>query len=129
MRLIRVSHTEDAVFGVLLDFIGIPFAVTAELPWKGNLPQISCVPAGEYLCKRIISPKFGETFEMQGVENRSHILFHKGNIALQDSKGCILIGEQFELVNGKPGILQSGKGFSEFMAKLYYHDVFNLVIT
>ena len=64
---------------------------TLERPWKDNTPEISCIPTGEYLCKRTNSPKFGETFEITNVPNRTHILMHSGNY-VTDSIGCVLLG-------------------------------------
>ena len=64
---------------------------TLERPWKDNTPEISCIPTGEYLCKRTNSPKFGETFEITNVPNRTHILMHSGNY-VTDSTGCVLLG-------------------------------------
>ena len=64
---------------------------TLERPWKDNTPEISCIPTGEYLCKRVNSPKFGETFEITNVPNRTHILMHSGNY-VTESLGCVLLG-------------------------------------
>lgn len=124
MKLIRVSYSKNAVFGVFLNELDMPFAVTAEPPWRDNMVGLSCIPTGEYICKRTVSPHFGETFEVTGVPGRTHILFHKGNIPLQDSKGCILLGEQFE----PPGIQHSGHGFGEFMGLTKGEDSFTLTI-
>jgi len=49
------------------------------------------------------------------VPGRSHILFHKGNLA-DDSRGCILVGEAFNPVGGVDGITASKEGFTEFLA-------------
>jgi hypothetical protein len=118
LKIIRVSLKHNATFGVFLRNDGVPFAVTLERPWMFNKPSVgdvpgSCIPAGTYLCKRVNSPKFGDTFEVTGVTGRSAILFHKGNIN-DDTRGCILVGEQFEPVKGKDGIVASAKGFEEF---------------
>ena len=127
ITLKRVSTSgPDGVFGVLIAD-NIPFAVTLERPWRDNQRQVSCIPDGSYACRRVSSPKFGDTFEVTGVENRSHVLFHKGN-TVDDSQGCILIGEQFEPINGKPGIAMSGKGYGEFMEMLRGRDEFRLII-
>lgn len=121
----RLSNTMDhGVFGVLLDG-DIPFAVTLEPPWNENKENESCIPTGLYKCKRIISLKFGETFEITDVQGRTYILFHKGNLD-DDTLGCILVGEEFGFLNGEPGILRSGKGFSEFMQRLHGEDEFAL---
>jgi hypothetical protein len=125
MKIIRVAYADNATFGVFINDDGMPFAVTAELTWLNNEVGVSCIPTGIYTCRRIISPRFGETFEIEEVPGRTHILFHKGNVPAADSKGCILVGEQFE----PPGIAYSGKGFGEFMSLLKDVNSFILVIT
>jgi len=82
---------------------------------------------GLYLAKEQYTPKFGETFIVTDVEGRTHILFHKGNIEA-DSHGCILIGEQFEFINGIPAVLSSKKGFQEFMSLTRNVNEFDLSI-
>jgi Family of unknown function (DUF5675) len=123
LDLIRVGSSEQGTFGVLR--IGqVPFALTLERPWRDNETNVSCIPPTEYLCRRVKSDKFGETFEVQGVERRSHILFHKGN-TIADTKGCILVGEQFDGTK----LAYSGAGYGEFMAKMAGLDEFTLRIT
>ena len=112
----RIADNKDGTFGVLLDG-QIPFALTLERQWLNNEKGKSCIPVGEYTCKRVLSPKFGDTFEVQNVPNRSNILFHKGNINY-DTHGCLLVGEQFEKFDDKTAVLSSAKGFSEFMERL-----------
>lgn len=126
MKLVRVSKAITATYGVLLQG-DIPFALTLERPWLDNKVGESCIPAGKYDCQRIHSEKFGTTFEVMNVPGRTAILFHKGNIA-DDSHGCILIGESFNQVLGKPGITQSGQGFEEFMKLLMFTEKFPLEI-
>lgn len=92
-RLKRISGTPQAVFGALIED-GIPFVVTLEEPWLNNQRGASCIPVGAYVCRRVISPKFGDTFEVTNVPGRSHILFHKGNTT-DDTEGCILVGALF----------------------------------
>lgn len=65
---------------------------TLELPWRENQRNISCIPAGTYTCRRVISPRFSETFEITGVLGRDHILFHSGN-KTRDTEGCVLVGK------------------------------------
>lgn len=113
MDLIRVAYLDKVTFGVLL-FDRVPFCVTLERPWLGNQRNVSCIPVGSYLCKRVNSPKFGETFEVVSVPNRSAILFHKGNLS-EDTHGCIIVGEQFEPMTGMLAIQASGKAMSEFL--------------
>lgn len=126
MKLVRVSKASIATYGVLMQG-DIPFALTLERPWLDNQPNVSCIPAGKYECQRVDSPHFGNTFQVMNVPGRSHILFHKGNVAT-DSEGCILIGESFNPVLGKPGITRSGDGFAEFLSILRMTDRFPLEI-
>ena len=127
---------ERPTLGVLLNN-GRPFAVTLERPWLGNRRGESCIPIGEYLCLRCSnspdygrknSPKFGDTFQVYEVPNRSNILFHKGNINA-DTHGCIVVGEQFEYLNGDEAVLASNQGFNEFLSIMVRENEFTLVIT
>ena len=111
----RVAHTDDGVFGVLM-YGSKPFAVTLEPENKNNQKKISCIPEGVYYCQPVNSPKFGWTYEVMDVPNRSHILFHKGNTE-KDTEGCILVGESFGELFRKTGILDSNGGFNEFLNK------------
>jgi len=124
----RVASGDTGTFGVILNKYGVPFALTAERPWRDNAVNVSCIPAGSYNCKRVQSPKFGNTFEVTGVVGRTHILIHKGNIPTKDSHGCILIGETFDYLNGVPAVLSSHKGYSELMTVLIERDTFVLEI-
>ena len=62
---------------------------TIELPWKNNETRVSCIPEGKYFIKKRYSQKFQWHFEIENVQNRSLILFHPANNALQELNGCI----------------------------------------
>ena len=128
-NLIRVASNElNGTCGVLLDG-EVPFALTLEPPWKDNQPNVSCIPNRGYICKRVNSPKFGDTFEVMNVAGRSHILFHKGNYT-KDTLGCILVGEQFESLSHQTcAIASSSKGFKEFKSRVLGLDLFELAIS
>lgn len=122
MQLTRVATGADGTFGVLM-LNYVPFALTLERPWANNRRGESCIPSGEYTCLRCKhspdygyrdSPKFGDTFQVFSVPDRALILFHKGNLT-DDTHGCIIVGEQFEPLKGRPGVAASAKGFDEFM--------------
>lgn len=117
MRLKRVEENQHGTFGVLSREDGgqyIPFAVTLELPWLNNQQEKSCIPPGLYKCRRTDSPRFGNTFEITGVKDRTKVLFHRGNW-IKDLRGCVAVAEQYEVLDGKPAVAQSGKGFEEFL--------------
>ena len=94
LLIIRDTFTKKSVIGKL--YCGGEFiAHTLELPWKNNEKGVSCIPEGEYKC-RIRLARESRTRDyvhllVQDVENRSYILFHRGNFP-SDSRGCILTG-------------------------------------
>lgn len=113
VELIRLEQGQEGTFGVLR-LNGQVFCVTLEPPEQGNRENISCIPTGEYLCRRVESPRFGTTFEVAHVPNRKHILLHPGNVT-DDTSGCVLLGKHFGKLRGDRAILNSGKTFMRFM--------------
>jgi len=95
----RLVEEEKQTLGSLTVFDGtdpVFSAKSLELPWLNNERNISCIPPGEYTCKRKHSLKYGNHFkvtETNGgeVRGRDFILIHKGNFKC-DTKGCILLG-------------------------------------
>lgn len=126
LDLIRISQSDRCTQGVLR-LHGWAFAVTMEPPWRDNQPDVSCIPADDYFCARIISPHFGETFEITGVPNRAHILLHKLN-EVNETKGCVGIGEEFGGTYEAPLIVGSARGFGEFLRLLEGRQSFLLRI-
>jgi len=126
----RISHyhhpASKGIMGVMIDPDGyVPFCLTLELPWNSNLQFTSCIPSGLYICERRFSPKFGYTFEIMDVFNRTEILFHWGNLD-DNTEGCILLGESFGVLKGEPAILNSKSAIKEFMQKLRDVEEFRL---
>ncbi|NDV19236.1 hypothetical protein GO013_07360 [Pseudodesulfovibrio sp. JC047] len=114
VTIIRYDEDQDGTFGVML-VDGMPFASTLEPMDKGNAVNISCIPAGEYECGIVDSPRFGRTFEVNNVPGRSHILFHAGNV-VGDTRGCILLGAHEGILHGDRAVLNSGNTFRRFLA-------------
>jgi len=126
-RLTRISSTKEfGTFGVLA-INGLPFCVTLERYVYGNKRNKSCIPSGQYLCKRVNSQHFGSSFEVTEVENRNSILFHKGNTK-DDSSGCILLGTSYGQLGDKFAILNSTDAVNAFNKKLKNEEYFSLVI-
>ena len=73
--------------------------VTLELPDKDNQNNISCIPSGDYICKKRYSDKYKWHYHVTDVDGRDWILIHWGNYYTQ-TKGCILIGQTFAYING-----------------------------
>lgn len=70
-----------------------------EPPWRDNRRNRSCIPEGAYDVVPHVSPRFGRCLLVTGVEDRSHILFHAGNLGGDVDKGlrshtagCLLPG-------------------------------------
>ena len=127
-RIVRI--TSNPVTGTCgaMSLDGVPFSVTLEDYWRFNKPNVSCIPAGQYLCKRYHSKKYPNTFEVTGVEGRSKILFHSGNTE-KDTKGCILIGSRYGLLGSRHAILRSKIVFDKFIKALGDDYEFILTIT
>ncbi len=127
-----ISHQEpEGTPGILDEF------KTLELPWRQNVPDISRILAGTYLCTVTYSPHLGEnTYELQGVPSRSDVRIHQGNWAgdkaygwYSDVEGCILIGNGY--LRMAPGdkktgmysepqfaVVASRSAFTSFMQKM-----------
>jgi len=122
-ELVRVAKHEDGAFGVLLQH-GLPFAVTLEHTFDDEV----IIPPGEYPCCRTVFRKKGyATFEIF-VPGHSRVLFHIGNLE-EDSRGCILIGQEYGTLQGKPAVLLSRLGFNEFMGRAVGLSEFQLRVS
>lgn len=132
LTLKRIAENKDTTFGVLLEGQE-PICNTVERIWADNKHDESCIPVGEYLAKRTIRPKNGETFEITGVPNRSDILIHKGNTTGQingiiQTHGCILVGQSFDYVADRRGVAHSDEAFSKLMRWMAGEKEFKLVV-
>ena len=89
---------------------------TIELPWRENETRVSCIPEGKYFIKKRYSQKFQWHLEVLDVKNRSLILFHPANNALQELNGCIA---PVTKLSG-PGLgLMSRKAFISLKSMVY----------
>jgi len=103
------------------------FCDTLEPPNFQNMQNMSCIPAGQYLCSKVTSPRFGATYEVRHVPNRANILFHAGNL-VKDTEGCILLAQYSGKLRGDRAVLNSGATFKAFMAAMRGHDTFHLTV-
>ena len=130
----RISYRQDGTFGVWLDGSqlttatddGQPFAVSIELPWKLNIPYKSCIPSGNYIVDRIIVES-GVVFKVRDVSGRTGIDIHTANI-VKNLKGCIGVGEEFDVLNDLTMIKSSTKGFNELVERTSGLTRFTLLI-
>jgi hypothetical protein len=110
--LLRTRTSDQGTEGTLITdgFI----CKTLELPWRENKQSISCIPSGEYNVVIRKSPKYGTTYWVTKVPNRSYILIHAGNWAGDTKKGfkthvngCILLGKDHGFLSDQRAILNS----------------------
>jgi hypothetical protein len=106
-RLIRQPSETAGTLGEMLNPDGSHLCFSCELPWRDNKPNESCIPMGTYTCVPHNSGAHPNTWELQNVPGREDILIHNGNAAEVDSKGCILVGNEFGTINGFPAVLNS----------------------
>ena len=100
----------------ILEFEGKFICNTIELPWKMNETKVSCVPEGKYFIRKRYSRKFQWHLEVIDVKNRSLILFHPANNALNELNGCIA---PVTKISG-PGLgLQSRLAFAKLKDLVY----------
>lgn len=128
VEIIRLEDNfPQGTFGALLVATEV-FCWTLEPPTYDNKKNFACIPAGQYECKKRISPKFSRTvYEICNVPDRSDVEFHPGNIVL-DTMGCVLLGDTLGKLKGNRAVLNSGYTFTSFMNALVYYDEFKLTI-
>jgi len=126
LEITRLEESSEGTFGVLRIDKQV-FCVTLEPQDRENAPNISSIPAQQYICERCHSPSHGETFQVMDVPDRYGILFHAGNTD-DATQGCILLGQYFGKLKQERAVMNSGNTFREFMRRLEGHSKFHLTI-
>jgi hypothetical protein len=125
VKILRMARSSHGTEGRLLTegFVCYSF----ELPWKNNERAVSCIPPGEYNCVIRVSPKYGRTYWVSNVPERSLILIHSGNFAgdptiglKTHTMGCILLGGMIGFLGGQKSILNSRVIVRRFMEHMNY---------
>ena len=122
--LTRTSSNLHGTAGILTARKGdiVKSWYTLELPWLGNSPGVSCIPAGRYACRMTMSPKYRKMlYLVEAVPKRSGIRIHSANFAGSvkhgykcDLLGCIALGKQFTRVGGQLALTSSRVAMREF---------------
>jgi len=126
LELIRLEEGEEGTFGIL-KIDKVMFCTTLEPQDRVNMPNISSIPAQQYICERYISAKHGETFKVTQVPGRYGILLHSGKIQ-EHTEGCILLGQHPEKLRGNRELKNSGDTFKAFMLEMQGEEVLHLTI-
>jgi hypothetical protein len=128
LKIVRIEKMEQCVRGVML-VNGIASFVTLENPWLNNERYVSCIPIGSYAIEPFSSPKYGQTFKVLNVPNRSDIICpHVGNLA-KDTKGCVLLGMFFTYFEKDPAIASSKIAMDAFRKLILTFQKMALEIT
>lgn len=118
LRLIRVLGDDEGTLGLGLLYHGAQqVCLIGELPWRGNRPNLSCIPPGRYrvaYLARSASGKYRDVYHVLDVPGRSGILIHAGNLTgdrerglRTDSYGCLLPGRRVGRLGGQRAVLAS----------------------
>ncbi len=114
--------------------IPVFFCRTGELPWRDNLPNESCIPAGTYSCTWRESVRHGFCYHVEGVPGRSSVEIHSANFMGDSSKGlkcellgCIAPGMQGGYMAGQKAVILSREALSKLENDLHWED-FELTI-
>jgi len=112
VTLSRFQSTPQGTFGRLI--FGQNEVYTTELPWRDNLPQKSCIPAGGYLCQIVNSPRFGRVYGVLNVPGRSNVLIHAANFGgdvdqgyATELHGCIAPCLKIGFMRNSTGVMQA----------------------
>jgi hypothetical protein len=107
MQILQLIRTQSNKYGTFGRLNGKYY--TAELPWKDNHAELSCIPPGSYTTQWTQHPKHGWCFQVMNVPNRSDILIHVGNYAgdttlglRSDFEGCIGLGNDIGWLTPDP---------------------------
>lgn len=104
---------------------------TVEQPWRNNAAYRSCVPCGRYHLIGHHSPKYGETWALEGDtvgvsaatgKPRFACIFHRANIA-ENVQGCIGPGIELGAFGQAWGVLSSRAGMERLRAVLAAHPL------
>lgn len=123
-QLKRTLYDPLGTFGQLIEG-SATLCLTIELPWLDNHPQTSCIPLGNYIVQRFVSPRHGWVWLIENVPGRSMIELHPAN-TIKDLLGCVGVGDKLGVIEGFPAVLNSRKTFDMLKTKL--PNRFNLEI-
>lgn len=134
VQIIRFNTSDEGTFGKLYieeDSAQPPFwCYTAELPYRNNQPDISCVNPGYYPAGFTLTPKHPLGIFMLQVPGRTACEIHSGNYAgdvnkinpktgspyRSDVEGCILLGKDIGISYGQKILVESRVALAQFMA-------------
>lgn len=127
--IIRVDDVRQTLGVINVDNGGFT-SKSLELPWKENQNNISCIPAGVYICKWTKSTRMSAekghdvfTYQIMDVPNRGGVRIHSANYFHQ-LRGCIALGNAAKDMDmdGCDDISHSGATVKAFEKYMNYQD-------
>lgn len=126
ITLERLETSDQGTFGRMM--INDELFYTGELPWRNNQNNISCIPAGIYVCKWTMSAHFKrEMYLLENVKGRAGIRIHSANFMGDKSlrfrcqlNGCIAIGERLAEMAGQKALIVSSPAVRRFEELMNY---------
>jgi hypothetical protein len=116
----RLETSDHGTFGrIVLPGLAL---FTGELPWRGNRPNLSCLPDGGYNVDWTYSPAFKRMmYLLLGTSPRAGIRKHPANFMGDRTKGlrsqlygCIALGERMGWMDGQKALLLSAPAVRRF---------------
>lgn len=116
----RFETSDQGTFGKIR--IKNEIFYTLELPWRDNIRNISCIPAGVYECRFSMSARFKRPmYLVSGVNHRDGIRIHSANYAgdvdqglKSNLSGCIALGLHTGVMSKQKCILLSQPAVRKF---------------
>lgn len=124
VRLERFESSDAGTFGTV--YANGLELVSAELPWRQNQPDVSCIPEGTYEARWCFSPRLQQySYLLRDVPAREGIRIHAANFAGDRSmrfrsqlNGCIALGRQIKFVDRQQSLIDSSSAVREFDSRL-----------
>lgn len=130
METVTLKRTESNAYETLGELLynGAVIAKTLELPYRGNVRRVSCIPKGNYKVVRRKTAKYGNHFHLKDVPGRSYILIHNANY-YYNLLGCIGVGKEHIDINGDSlkDISYSVKTMKHLLAILPQEFILNII--
>lgn len=134
MRKVKLTRSESdafGTFGIITTDSGLQL-YSGELPWRENLPSLSCISPRVYSVTWGSSPKHGECYHLADLAERSAVEIHAANFMGDKIKGyecqlegCIALGRAIMTVAipDRPGYGQKGLSSSHNALTAFENDL------